>query len=88
MTKSTPPALSFSTTRELFYKRGRQETRTDTRHRLARQKAVYTVSGIFNASNLPVPVIGLDVVGEGLGLLVRGVVTVAVVVCRMLARCP
>lgn len=49
--------------------------------RLARQRAVYTVSD-FHALNLPVPVLGLDVVGEGLGLLVGGVAVAVVVVCR------
>ena len=35
---------------------------------------------------LPVPVLGLDVVGEGLGLLGGRVVAVAVVVCEVVYR--
>lgn len=88
MIRSTPPALSFSSTRELFYKRDRQRQEQLQIHGLARQRAVYTVSGIFRATDLPVPVIGLDVVGEGLGLLGSGVVVTVVVVVyiKMLVR--
>lgn len=40
----------------------------------------YCIRDRFRSNHLPVPVVGLDEVGEGLGLLVRRVVAVAVVV--------
>ena len=89
--ETTPSRHSYSTTRALFYKRDREVTATK---QTDKQRNVHTILDFPCRSQkkprrnqkhgieyLPVPVIGLDVVGEGLGLDVgRVVVTVVVVV--------
>lgn len=78
--KNYTPALSFSST-ENYSTKEMDRDRNDTDSQTRTPRAGYTVSRIF-MSGLPVPVLGLDVVGEGLGLLGDGVAVAVVVVCR------
>lgn len=59
----------------------RSQKQTDTNIRLACYKRPFRcIERLYCAANLPVPVLGLDEVGKGLGLNVRGVVVTVVVV--------
>ena len=83
MVKNTPQH-SHSHLLENYSTKEMDRDRNDTDSQTRTPKGCLHCIGDFHALRLPVPVLGLDVVGEGLGLLGDrvAVVVVVAVVCR------